>query len=406
MASRWIKKHPFIFSDKEPEDKWRGVPHLLPQDSTPAISYGSLLGGRIDPFQAPDVRGLLGSGAVHTSPPDTLVAPMEIPADTLTGAALEDAQRDLYEGLRRKHTNDMMEGKDRSWFDGDWSHSNLPELKQRDMWEQATNPAMMDTISTMMRQTGEPVEDVLSGRAEIDSLRSEFGYPPREWPVMIQDKPLPDVKFDHTRLGGYSAGGRNRLGGYAPEPGSETIFINPMLHALLGDDFRSDDGRHTTEDLLRKTMFHELGHWGQQAVSPAQEHWHPDDERGDLVDDPAINTLVPWNDIKMGAAQAVADTYTREGTSIDDVIGHALDLFWEQGHSTYPTDALRLATRSGKEEVFRNYVNEKIGDWVKNYLDIDYYRDSHPAMRDTISLSRITDYPGLLNNALKANVKY
>ena len=362
-----------------------------------AFGYG---GGSPDPDKGPEslldrLKKIL-SGLHRIPASETPAAQQEIPADTLTGARLEDAQRDLYEGLRRKRTDDMMEGKDRSWFDGDWSPSNLPELEQRDMWEQATNPAMMDTISTMIRQTGEPVlvgvsvspEDVLSRRAEIDSLRSESGYPPREWPVMIQDKSLPDVKFEHT---GYNTEERNPLGGYAPDlnsphwreaarvsglsptskgrPGSGTIFINPMPHALLGDHFRSDDGRHTTEDLLRKTMFHELGHWGQ-----------PDDRLGDLVDDPVINTPVPWNDIKMGAAQAVADTYTREGTSIDDVIGHALDLFWEEGHSAYPTDALRLARRSGKEEVFRNYVNEKIGDWVKNYLDIDFYRDSHPAM--------------------------
>ena len=75
-----------------------------------AFGYG---GGSPDPEKGPDslldrLKKIL-SGLHRIPASETPAAQQEIPADTLTGARLEDAQRDLYEGLRRTRTDDMIE---------------------------------------------------------------------------------------------------------------------------------------------------------------------------------------------------------------------------------------------------------------------------------------------------------
>jgi len=72
--------------------------------------------------------------------------------------------------------------------------------------------------------------------------------------------------------------------------------------------------------------------------------------------------------------------------SIDDVIDRALNIYWESPN-LYKEQALESSRNTGlfgrdQEETFRNAVRSNLDGLVKKYLDIPYYRDTHPAMRN------------------------
>ena len=318
-----------------------------------------------------------------------LSAQQTFPRDTLTGDQLMDAHMTL-----------MQMNQNRNPITG---------FGQKEMWDKVTNPALLDTISTMIRQ-----------KAENDPARETFerlGIP-YNVDSTIQSKPLPDIGFFHQPIGVTTGAyvqpdrtmriGRNpalervmdrSASGFWPwfsddievtgSPGSGTILLDPVgiktqstdwvdPEGMWGDQFPpTPEGwagplfKEGEEEYLRSTLFHEMGHWNEPSQSDYLE--------GGMYG-------MPWNDIEMGAAQAVADTYTREDASIDDVIDRALNIYWESPN-LYKERALESSRNTGlfrrdQEETFRNAVRSNLDGLVKKYLDIPYYRDTHPAMRN------------------------
>ena len=316
-------------------------------------------------------------------------AQQTFPRDTLTGDQLMDAHMTL-----------MQMNQNRNPITG---------FGQKEMWDKVTNPALLDTISTMIRQ-----------KAENDPARETFerlGIP-YNVDSTIQSKPLPDIGFFHQPIGVTTGAyvqpdrtmriGRNpalervmdrSASGFWPwfsddievtgSPGSGTILLDPVgiktqstdwvdPEGMWGDQFPpTPEGwagplfKEGEEEYLRSTLFHEMGHWNEPSQSDYLE--------GGMYG-------MPWNDIQMGAAQAVADTYTREDASIDDVIDRALNIYWESPN-LYKERALESSRNTGlfrrdQEETFRNAVRSNLDGLVKKYLDIPYYRDTHPAMRN------------------------